>query len=50
MGTYLDENRQDPTQLDLFPGAQQQNAHKGMFPHSTTRASGRVPEMLHIFV
>ena len=26
------------------------NAHKGMFPHSTTRARGQVPEMLYIFV
>ena len=26
------------------------NAHEGMFRHLTTRARGRVPEMLYIFV
>ena len=26
------------------------NVHKGTFPHSTSRARGRVPEMLYIFV
>ena len=42
-------NRQDPGyNYSLVP--KNKNAHKGMFPHSTTRARGRVPEMLYIFV
>ena len=42
-------NRQDPGyNYSLVPN--DKNAHKGMFPHSTTRARGRVPEMLYIFV
>ena len=34
--------------LTLVPN--NKNAHKGMFLHSATRARGRVPEMLYIFV
>ena len=42
-------NRQEPSQIySLVPN--NKNAHKGMFPRSTTRARRRVPEMLYIFV
>ena len=42
-------DRQDPGwNYSLVPN--NKNAHKGMFPHSTTRARGRVLEMLYIFV
>ena len=33
-----------------FVGRGYKNAHEGLFPNSTTRARGRVPEMLYIFV
>ena len=42
-------NRQDPGKnYSLVPN--NKNSHKGTFPHSTTKAKGRVPEMLYIFV
>ena len=42
-------NRLDPVRIILWCPATK-NAHKGMFPHSTTRARGRLSEMLFILV